>query len=165
VRLLLVPGLSAGFDHIRHELSQGHESDTSSEDVPPETAQDIIAAMARTVPDLLLVNRDLMLPDGLGAADGEPVIVVAAAWLSASAAGDLLDGIRGGRPMPCPVALTERERSVIRLIARGYSNCEVASELGLSESTVKTHVSRMLGKLQLRRRTQLAVFARDIGVV
>jgi DNA-binding CsgD family transcriptional regulator len=165
VRLLLVPGLSAGFERLRRELSQGQETDTSSEAVSAETAQDIIAAMARTVPDLLFVNRDLMLPDGLGSADGEPVIVVAAAWVSTSAAGELLDGIRGGRPGPCPAALTERERGVIRLIALGYSNCEVARELGLSESTVKTHVSRMLGKLQLRRRTQLAVFARDIGVV
>jgi DNA-binding NarL/FixJ family response regulator len=131
----------------------------------PETARDIIAAMARTVPDLLLVNRDLMLPDGLGPADDESVIVVAAAWLSASAAGELLDVIRGVQPGPSPVALTERERGVIRLIAHGYSNCEIARELGLSESTVKTHVSRMLRKLQLRRRTQLAVVARDIGAV
>ena len=54
---------------------------------------------------------------------------------------------------------------MLRLVAQGSSNLEVAAELGLSQSTVKTHVSRMLARLDLRSRTQLAAFARDLGLV
>nr|WP_264086385.1 LuxR C-terminal-related transcriptional regulator [Amycolatopsis lexingtonensis] len=61
--------------------------------------------------------------------------------------------------------MTERELSVLRLVAQGCSNLEVAAELGLSQSTIKTHVSRMLARLDLRSRTQLAAFARDLGIV
>jgi two-component system, NarL family, response regulator LiaR len=56
-------------------------------------------------------------------------------------------------------ALTEREREVLRLIARGQSNKLIARELGVSEKTVKTHVSHILGKLGLTARTQAALFA------
>ncbi|MFD9893771.1 LuxR C-terminal-related transcriptional regulator [Amycolatopsis sp. NPDC059027] len=90
------------------------------------------------------------------------------AWLSPQAAGELLEEFRGGRPgrrePRGATPLTERERGVIRLIAYGCSNLEVARELGVSESTVKTHVSRILAKLDLRSRTQLAAFARDLGI-
>jgi two-component system, NarL family, response regulator LiaR len=56
-------------------------------------------------------------------------------------------------------ALTEREREVLRLIARGQSNKLIARELGVSEKTVKTHVSHILGKLGVTARTQAALFA------
>lgn len=55
--------------------------------------------------------------------------------------------------------LTERELEVVRLIARGCSNQEIARELVISEKTVKTHVSNILSKLQLDDRTQLAIYA------
>ena len=61
--------------------------------------------------------------------------------------------------------LTEREGDVIRLVARGYSNHEIAEELVISEKTVKTHVSNILGKLQLDDRTQLAIYAIKKGWV
>ena len=61
--------------------------------------------------------------------------------------------------------LSPRERSVIRLIALGRSNREIARELMVGETTVKTHVSRMLTKLNLRDRTQLAVFAHSNQVL
>ena len=90
-------------------------------------------------------------------------------WLAPAAAGELLDEFRARAadrlPERARIPLTERELSVLRLVARGCSNLEVAAELGLSQSTIKTHVSRMLARLDLRSRTQLAAFARDLGLV
>lgn len=61
--------------------------------------------------------------------------------------------------------LSERELEVLRLVARGLSNTAIGSELFLSEATVKTYVSRLLGKLGLRDRVQLAVLAYESGLV
>lgn len=60
---------------------------------------------------------------------------------------------------PAPEALTEREMMVLRLIAQGLSNQEIADRIVVSEPTVRTHVSRILGKLHLASRTQAALYA------
>ena len=61
--------------------------------------------------------------------------------------------------------LTERELGVVRLVAQGMSNTEIAARLYLSEATVKSHVARILAKLGLRDRVQVAVFAYENGIV
>jgi NarL family two-component system response regulator LiaR len=62
-------------------------------------------------------------------------------------------------------ALTERETDVLRLVARGSANKEIAAALGIGEKTVKTHVSNLLAKLGVQSRTQAALYAANAGLV
>jgi DNA-binding NarL/FixJ family response regulator len=81
----------------------------------------------------------------------------------------IADFARRRRPQPGAVSrlsdLTEREREVLVLIARGMNNDEIAEELVISPATSKTHVSRIMAKLEARDRAQLVVIAYESGLV
>ncbi len=82
--------------------------------------------------------------------------------LSSQVAAKLVTEMRG---LHTADQLTEREWGVLRLLARGQSNKEIAQELQISETTVKTHVKNVLGKLAVPSRTQAALYAVRVGLV
>ncbi|MEA2293396.1 MAG: hypothetical protein QOE86_1035 [Solirubrobacteraceae bacterium] len=74
-------------------------------------------------------------------------------------------GAADAREDPALATLTPREREVVVVVARGLSNAEIAQELVLAEATVKTHIGRILAKLEVRDRVQIVVFAYEHGLV
>jgi DNA-binding NarL/FixJ family response regulator len=107
-------------------------------------------------------------PDRL--VDGIHIVAGGEALLAPSLTRRLIEEhIRRPPPLPgVPRAvreLTEREREVLVLIARGRSNDEIAAELVVSPATVKTHINRILAKLGLRSRVQAAVLAYECGLI
>lgn len=76
-----------------------------------------------------------------------------------------LDFVEPQQPQPLVVPLSERELEVLRLLADGRSNKEIASRLFLAEGTVKNHVTNLLAKLNARDRTQAALRARSLGLI
>ncbi|WP_309615632.1 response regulator transcription factor [Salinibacterium sp.] len=106
--------------------------------------------------------------------DADPEFLLAAiravhsgsAVIAASATRELFEHF-GTQALPVPTefdTLTVREKEIFLLAARGLSNAEIAKAEFLSEATVKTHISRVLGKLGLRDRVQLVVFAYESGL-
>jgi DNA-binding NarL/FixJ family response regulator len=93
------------------------------------------------------------------------------AFLSPAVTRQLLDQV--ARRLPAAVdrrpeqltELTPRELAVLRMLAAGLSNTEIAAALVISDATVKTHVSKVLQKLDLRDRVQAAIFAYEIGLI
>jgi len=87
--------------------------------------------------------------------------------LDASVAGRLAASLPAPTPGPAALAaaLSPREIDILRLVARGRTNREIAAQLYLSEGTVKNHISRILSRLSLRDRTQAALRARDLGLL
>ena len=93
------------------------------------------------------------------------------AVLSAAVTRQLLDQV--GRRLPAAVSrdahglagLTDREEEVLGMLAAGLSNAEIAAAMVVSEATVKSHVSRILGKLGLRDRVQAVIYAYETGLI
>ena len=92
--------------------------------------------------------------------------------LQANSAAQLLAGLASPAPSPAALpsskaealGLTERERDVLRLMARGRNNSEIASELFVSEATVKTHINHIFSKLGARDRAHAVILAREFGI-
>ena len=104
--------------------------------------------------------------------DGIRVVAAGDALLAPSVTRRLLDRFAAAlpddedaHPLPSLESLTERELEVLKLLARGLSNTELAQQLFLSETTVKTHVSSVFRKLRLRDRAQAVVLAYELGLV
>jgi two-component system, NarL family, response regulator LiaR len=97
--------------------------------------------------------------------DAEPEVLLAAVRAAAkgrslidpAAAGDAVQGLAHGQAIGDE--LTEREVEVLRSLARGFTNREIADALFIGEETVKTHISNILGKLRLTHRTQAVIYA------
>ena len=103
--------------------------------------------------------------------DAVRAVAAGDAVLAPAVTRQLLDQV--GRRLPAAVSrtpegldeLTEREQQVLRMLAVGLSNAEVAEALVVSEATVKTHVSNLLGKLGLRDRVQAVIYAYESGLI
>jgi DNA-binding NarL/FixJ family response regulator len=103
--------------------------------------------------------------------DAVRAVAAGDAVLAPSVTRQLLDQV--GRRLPAAVSregdrlgdLTEREGQVLRMLAVGLSNAEIAEALVVSEPTVKTHVSNLLGKLGLRDRVQAVIYAYETGLI
>ena len=99
---------------------------------------------------------------------GIRIVAAGASLFAPAVTRRLIERFAGTTPPPAPPALAEltaRELEVLRLVARGLSNAEIAAELVVSEHTAKTHVAHILRKLDLRDRVQAVVLAYEAGVV
>jgi DNA-binding NarL/FixJ family response regulator len=97
-------------------------------------------------------------------ADAIRLVASGSALLGPSVTRRLLDHfVEPARPAESLVTLTEREREILTLIARGSSNAEIAERLVVSETTVKSHVSAVLRKLGVRDRVQAVIYAYEHG--
>ncbi|MEV6645811.1 response regulator transcription factor [Amycolatopsis sp. NPDC051371] len=125
--------------------------------------EDVFAALRAGAVGYLLkdVSSARLIEAVLAAARGESVLQPSVAAKVVARFAQLPEE----RPQPLVVPLSEREREVLRLLADGRSNREIAASLFLAEGTVKNHVTNLLGKLGARDRTQAALRARDLGLL
>ena len=128
--------------------------------------EDVFAALRAGALGYLLkdVSADRLVEAVLSAARGESVLQPSVAAKVVARFAQLDDAPRP-RPQPLLVPLSDRELDVLRLLADGCSNREIASALFLAEGTVKNHVTNVLGKLGARDRTQAALRARALDLL
>ncbi|WIY00106.1 response regulator transcription factor [Amycolatopsis mongoliensis] len=128
--------------------------------------EDVFAALRAGAVGYLLkdVSSARLIEAVLAAARGESVLQPSVAAKVVARFAQLPDAPEP-RPQPLVVPLSEREREVLRLLADGRSNREIAAKLFLAEGTVKNHVTNLLGKLGARDRTRAALRARDLGLL
>jgi DNA-binding NarL/FixJ family response regulator len=128
--------------------------------------EDVFAALRAGALGYLLkdVSADRLVEAVLSAARGESVLQPSVAAKVVARFAQLDDTPRG-RPQPLVVPLSDRELDVLRLLADGRSNREIATALFLAEGTVKNHVTNVLGKLGARDRTQAALRARALDLL
>jgi DNA-binding NarL/FixJ family response regulator len=128
--------------------------------------EDVFAALRAGAVGYLLkdVSSARLVEAVLAAARGESVLQPSVAAKVLARFAQLPDAPEP-RPQPLVVPLSERELDVLRLLAVGRSNREIAAALFLAEGTVKNHVTNVLGKLGARDRTQAALRARDLGLL
>jgi DNA-binding NarL/FixJ family response regulator len=129
--------------------------------------EDVFAALRAGAVGYLLkdVTSDRLVEALLAAARGESVLQPSVAARVVARFAELPDDVPPRRPQPPVVPLSERELEVLRLLADGGSNREIASALFLAEGTVKNHVTNVLAKLGARDRTQAALRGRALGLV
>ncbi|WP_410613670.1 response regulator [Amycolatopsis sp. lyj-109] len=128
--------------------------------------EDVFAALRAGAVGYLLkdVSSARLVEAVLAAARGESVLQPSVAAKVVARFAQLPEAPEP-RPQPLVVPLSERELDVLRLLADGRSNREIAAALFLAEGTVKNHVTNVLGKLGARDRTQAALRARDLGLL
>jgi DNA-binding NarL/FixJ family response regulator len=128
--------------------------------------EDVFAALRAGALGYLLkdVSSDRLVEAVLAAARGESVLQPSVAAKVVARFAQLDDAPRS-RPQPLVVPLSDRELDVLRLLADGCSNREIATALFLAEGTVKNHVTNVLGKLGARDRTQAALRARALDLL
>ena len=158
---LHMPGLS-GKEAVKTLTEEVPESHivmlTVSED-----AEDLIETLRLGASGYLLKNIDTqMLLDSIrSAAQGESVI---SAEMTSKLVRGLQTGPRADPPLADRERLSPREREILRFLAKGASNKEIARALDVAESTVKIHVQHILRKLNLTSRVQAAVYAVEAGL-
>jgi DNA-binding NarL/FixJ family response regulator len=128
---------------------------------------DVFAALRAGAVGYLLkdVSSDRLVEALLAAARGESVLQPSVAAKVVARFAQLPEDEPAGRPQPLVVPLSDRELDVLRLLADGSSNREIATALYLAEGTVKNHVTNVLGKLGARDRTQAALRARALRLI
>ncbi len=128
--------------------------------------EDVFAALRAGALGYLLkdVSADRLVEAVQAAARGESVLQPSVAAKVVARFAQLDDAPRS-RPQPLVVPLSDRELDVLRLLADGRSNREIATALFLAEGTVKNHVTNVLGKLGARDRTQAALRARALDLL
>jgi len=112
---------------------------------------------------VMLGTRARTPPPTPEALDPSPADPGGGSWTPAPEAGPATESRTPAEGLTSLASLTTREQEILGLIARGYSNAEIAEAFFISEGTVKTHVKRILAKLGLRDRTQATAFAYETG--